>query len=447
MVSRPASLPRRGEWRRATAIAVVLIASAFIQGICDVLATSAVAVQGGNKGIVALWAVDAGIALLGIGSLTAWVDRTDRRSLGIWMLGVFALCYLGVWSQTRGDDPHPMWWGTLGVVDTLQSNLVVLTAWALARDLFDETEAMRLFGLMGGLAYVGTLAGTGLTALVAKGSGGSAWLARVAHMLGLGPDALRLLMDDVDAWLLPLCALVALGTAACLAWLVPQIHTQTPQEREAEPPAPIRYLWQEPTLRGLCGVVTGNAICWTMMSLAVLVGLQSGDASDVGLQRTYGQMRFVGPLAHAVVQALFSGWLLRKFGYGRLFLATPVVLFLNLVMLGVSPSVATAWAASLFIQFVFGAEGAAAHALLVRVPVDLRGRVGAWVTGTLPQLGYLVACVLLFTCDAITGWLHWSARAGLILFVSVAATIACVNVATGVWLRRAFDQDPHSSAA
>ena len=172
------------------------------------------------------------------------------------------------------------------------------------------------------------------------------------------------------------------------------------------------------------------------------MGLQSGDPDDAGMQRTYGQLRFVGPLAHALVQSMFSGWLLLRIGYGKLFLATPVVLLINLLALGVSPGVATAWAASLAIQFVFGAEGAAVHALLVRVPHDLRGRIGAWVTGTLPQLGYLFACILLFLCEAVSSSLELSSRQGLGLFVAVAAFFAAINVATGVWLRRAFGGVP-----
>ena len=141
-MDRPASWPREGEWRRAIAIGSILIASATIQGICDVLATSGV----GERGIVWMWAVDAGIALLGIGALARGVDSVDRRRLGIVLLCVFALSYLLVWTRTMTSANPAFWWGVLGVVDTLQSNLVVLLAWALARDLFNEMEAIRLFG-------------------------------------------------------------------------------------------------------------------------------------------------------------------------------------------------------------------------------------------------------------------------------------------------------------
>lgn len=399
------------------AITAILVVSATIQGICDVLATSGV----GQRGVVYMWAVDAAIALVGIGALARGVDRVDRRRLGVALLWVFAGCYGLVSWLTRNSEQAAFWWGSLGVIDTLQSNLVVLLAWAIARDLFTEGEAVRLFGLLGGLAYIGTLGGTGLAALVAGHAS--------------------------NAWLLPICALLAMAASACVGWLVPpHVQMKRPEAIDTEAPslaalfdtATLRYLWRHPTLRWLSAIEIGNALCWTMMSLAVLLALQNRDASTAGLQRTYAELRFVGPLAHALMQAAFSGWLLRKLGYGRLFLATPLVLLGNLIGLGLAPGLAMAWAASLLIQLVFGAEGAAAHALLVRVPAHRRGRVGTFVMGTLPQVGYLLGCALLLASQWLADLAHLGPSGARQACVGVAALAAGLNVHAGVRLRRAF---------
>lgn len=63
-------------------------------------------------------------------------------------------------------------------------------------------------------------------------------------------------------------------------------------------------------------------------------------------------------------------------------------------------------------------------------------------TGALPQLGYLFADILLFPCEPLSSKLELSGRQGLDLFVAAAAFFAAINVATGVWLRRAFDGVP-----
>lgn len=423
---KPASWPQRGEWRRAIAVSSILIASAMIQGICDVLATSGV----GERGVVYMWAVDAGIALVAIGALARGVDSIDRRKLGIGLLLTFALGYLGVWSQTLTSSNPAFWWGVLGVVDTLQSNLVVLLAWALARDLFNEQEAIRLFGLLGGIAYVGTLAGTAL----------AGWC---AHQVWLGHAA-------TDA-LLPLCAGVAVMTAVILAWLMPhhhQVHPPTPDDdvplslRSLLDGETLRYLWQQPVLRGLSALQVGNSATWTMMSLAVLFSLRAAGSDDADLQAAYAQTRIMGPIAHAFVQAAISGWLLRRLGYGRLFLVTPLVLTLNLVLLGVNPGLMAAWVASLLIQFAFGAEGAAGHALLVRTPGHMRGRVGTFVMGTLPQTGYLLGCGLLFLTRALTDALGWDPLAAMRFTVVISLAVALGNVSAGRWLRRAFAAAP-----
>lgn len=401
----------------------------MIQGICDVLATSGV----GERGVVYMWAVDAGIALLGIGALARGVDSVDRRRLGITLLGIFAACYLFVWTRTLHSAQPAFWWGALGVVDTLQSNLVVLLAWALARDLFNELEAIRLFGLLGGVAYIGTLAGTGLAGFVARRT-----------FFGLAAT---------DA-LLPLCAILALITALVVAWLVPPHHQAKPPEPEADSPLTLhsvldgqtlRYLWEEPTLRWLSALQVGNAASWTMMSLAVLFALRAGGSDNADLQQAYSHVRIVGPLAHAMVQAAISGWLLRRLGYGRLFLLTPLVLLLNLVLLGLAPGLAAAWTASLLIQFAFGAEGAAAHALLVRTPAHMRGRVGTFVMGTLPQIGYLGGCALLFAARWFTDRIGWSQTSAMRFTLAFAVLAALVNVSAGGRLRRAFAEKPEAS--
>ncbi len=421
-MARPTSWPQRGEWHRAVAISAILIASAMIQGICDVLATSGV----GERGVVWMWAVDAAIALVGIGALARGVDSVDRRRLGITLLCVFAACYLFVWHRTLHSATPAFWWGALGVVDTLQSNLVVLLAWALARDLFNELEAMRLFGLLGGVAYAGTLAGTGLAGFVARRT-----------FFGMAATDL----------LLPFCAVLALVTAFGIAWFAPPHHQQKPPEPEPDAPLTLhgvldghtlRYLWEEPTLRWLSALQVGNSASWTMMSLAVLFALRSAGSDNADLQQAYSHVRIMGPLAHAMVQAALSGWLLRRLGYGRLFLLTPFVLLFNLMLLGVAPVLAAAWAVSLLIQFAFGAEGAAAHALLVRTPAHMRGRVGTFVMGTLPQIGYLGGCGLLFATRWFTDLLGWSESNAMRFTIAVGVLTAAVNVSAGQRLRRAF---------
>ena len=398
----------------------------MIQGICDVLATSGV----GERGVVYMWAVDAGIALLGIGILARGVDSVDRRRLGIVLLSLFACAYLLVWTRTLASHSPAFWWGVLGVVDTLQSNLVVLLAWALARDLFSELEAIRLFGLLGGVAYVGTLAGTGLAGFVARRT-----------LFGFAATDL----------MLPLCAALAVMTGLILAWLLPPHQQAKPPENVPEEPtalhalldgSTLRYLWREPTLRWLSALQIGNAASWTMMSLAVLFALRSVGSDHADLQQAYSNVRIVGPLAHATVQAAVSGWLLRRLGYGKLFLLTPLVLLGNLVLLGTAPGLVAAWTTSLLIQFAFGAEGAAAHALLVRTPAHIRGRVGTFVMGTLPQIGYLIGCSLLFATRWFTDTLEWNDSVSMRFTIAFAVGVALINVTAGGRLRRAFAAAP-----
>lgn len=361
------------------------------------------ATSSGFRGVLALWAVDAAIALTGITLLAPWLQRIRPRQLVVTLLIGFGAAIALIWAATRSGHAAPWWWMALGIVNTLQSNLVVLAAWTLARDSFVESQAIRLFGPLNGLAYVGTLVGTGWVALAAGSS--------------------------ETAWLLPGCA--AMFGAAALAVLPlsqPVAHVAVAQEQVS--PA---KLWRIPVVRWLGMLEMGNGVTWTAMSLAVVAVLQLEPGGAGGLQRSYGELKFFGPVVQSLMQITLAGPLLRRVGYGRVLLSTPVALLLGLVGLAVAPGLAAAWLATALLQVAFGAEGAASQATLMKAPASARAAAGAWVTGQLPQVGYLLGCAGLAVGEGVAAVLA-------IPLADSARWMAVAGVATalggiGVWRR------------
>lgn len=383
--------PQPGERRAFAGVALLLVVSAAVQGIGDVLSTAALATSSGLRGVIALWAADAAIALTGITLFAPWLQRIRPRQLAAALLIGFGAAIALIWAATRGGGAAPGWWMALGIVNTLQGNLVVLAAWTLARDTFAESQAIRLFGPLNGLAYVGTLVGTGWVALAAGSTGA--------------------------AWLLPACVVMFGASAVVLPLLSqPVTHVAAPQEQVV--PA---KLWQIPVVRWLGMLELSNGVTWTAMSLAVLAVLQLEPGGPDALQRSYGELKFFGPLLQSLMQITLAGPLLRRLGYGRVLLSTPVALLLGLLGLALMPGLAAAWLATALLQVAFGAEGAASQATLMVAPASMRAAAGAWVTGQLPQVGYLLGCAGL----AIGEWAaaalaiqaadsgRWMAAAGL----------------------------------
>lgn len=414
-------IPHRGEWRRFAAIAVVLTASAMIQGICDVISVSGVVTHAGLDSVLWLWASNALLALTGVSALSLWVDRVARRRLTITLFLTFAGVYVLLWAAMETHLYPAAAYGVLGIVDTVQANMISLAGWALARDLFEEVSAMRLFGLLGSLSYVGTFIGTALTA----GSAGTV----------LAP------------WLLPISAATGIMAASLIAWLVPPdyrpvTHPQAEADAAAHDTTPLRHLWAVPVFRWLTALVLLNALTWTVMSFGVLRQLDaSADGTAAGLERAYGQLRAAGPVVHALVEGVLSAWLLARLGYGGIFLAVPLVLWFNLSILWLVPGVVAAWVATLGLQVVFGAEGGATHALLVRIPAHLRGRASLFMTGSLPQLGYMSGVAVIAVSRRGAAVLDLSPHAQEFAPLMAGTLIASVAFGIGVWLRRLFAAD------
>ncbi len=384
-------------------MALLLVVSAAVQGIADVLSTVALVTSAGYRGVIALWAVDAAIALTGITLLAPWLQRIRPRRLAMALLAGFGAALALIWAATRGGQAAPGWWMAVGIVNTLQSNLVVLAAWTLARDTFAENQAIRLFGPLNGLAYVGTLVGTGWAALAAGSS--------------------------ETAWLLPACAGMLGAAALILPWLShPVLHVAPSQPQQS-----VANLWRHPVVRWLGMLELGNGVTWTVMSLAVVAVLQLEPGGSDALQRSYGELKFFGPLLQSLMQISLAGPLLRRIGYGRVLLSTPVALLLGLLGLALYPGLLAVWLATALLQVAYGAEGAASQATLMKAPESLRAAAGAWVTGQLPQLGYLIGCaglalgegaaVVLAIPAADSG--RWMAAAG----------VATALAGMGVWRR------------
>lgn len=367
----PPNWPASGERRAFGAVALVLMLSAAVQGIADVSATSALADSSGPGAVLLLWSVEAAITWLGIALFAPWLSKVAPRGVAVAVAVGFAVLFALLALVTRSAQAGSGWWILVGVINGLQADLLVLAAWTMARDAFDEPQGKRLFGLLSGLSYIGTVAGSGGTALVAGVAQG--W-----HLMAL-------------------CAGLVFLVVPVAGSVFPHLRHRTSEPDGDEPPARsvLRALVDQPLLRGIGLLQLGNGAAWTAMSLVAILALQLDGDGDASLQRSYGVVRTVGPVVHALAQALLAGALLRRFGYAWTLLITPLALVAALIGLVAAPGATAAWLATLGLQVAFGLEGAAVQVAVLRAPPTVRAEVGAWLTGQLPQVGYLLGSILL----------------------------------------------------
>lgn len=385
--------PRAGEHRTFWGVACLLILSAAVQAMAEVQATSLLADTSGTRGVLLLWAVEALVTWFGIAALAPWLDRVEPRRLAVVVAALLAALLAAVALGARAA-PAPGWWVALGLLNGLQADLLVLAGWTLARDAWTEEQGTRLFGPLSSLAFVGTIGGSAFASVVAGRLAG--W------QLVLGAAALLLLVLVVALWLFPSTPHHVMPAA--------------PSQTEA-----LRWMWSTPLFRRLSLLQLGNGAAWTALSLVTVLALQLDAGGEDALQRSYGGLRTAAPVVNAFIHATVATAALQRLGYGVTLLFAPVWLVCGLALLVWSPVAAAAWVASLGLQVAFGVEGAALQVVVLRADTALRGRVGAVLTGQLPQLGYLLGCGILAAVDLATDrglpqlQVRWLAGCGLAL--------------------------------
>ncbi len=289
--------------------------------------------------------------------------------------------------------------GALSVANTLTSSVLLMAGWALARDCFTVDGAIDHFARLGSLTFVGTLVGTAGTSLIARFTSSLVPVTGLLLLLFFGCAAL------VGA--LPRSSMIQ--TLKGVSILPPpgrMLSSLRPPRRSTAPTAEaswgyvLRMIRQSQTLRSLAALGVVNGVVYTVMAYAVIRVLLESPAHGE-LTEQYGILRFAEPLSHAAVQALFSGWILKRAGIARVFVATPAMLLVIMVLLWVAPVWGVALLCSCLLHAVFAVETPAIGALLVVARPSVQGRLSLLVEGTFYQIGYLVGIGLLVAIEEL----------------------------------------------
>lgn len=387
--------------REFITLGLVLFTAALAQGAVEVVAIGGMVESAGLRPVLLVWTLDS-LAVIGISlGLSPIIDKFDRRKLVSTLAAVIAIMYgaLAAYFAFAPPSLNSFVLGALSVANTLTSSVLLMAGWALARDCFTVKGAIDHFGRLGSVTFVGTLVGTA----------GVAFIARFTTSI-----------VPITAILFVLFTIVALVVAS-----LPKKSLVQAQKGMSILPPPgmmgssirppsrgnidgaeeswayvLRMIRDSQTLRSLATLGVVNGVVYTMMAYAVIRVLLESPAHDE-LTEQYGILRFAEPLSHAIVQGLFTGWILRKAGLGRVFVATPAMLLLIMVLLWVAPVWGVALLCSCLLHAVFAVESPAIGALLVVARPAVQGRLSLLVEGTFYQLGYLVGIGVLIVLEEL----------------------------------------------
>jgi AAA family ATP:ADP antiporter len=402
---------------RFITLALLFFAHAVVGASNEVVATSGFISNLGASQILWVWAADSLIIILASSAYSLIVDRTNRRKLAIGLFAGFSAGYAAVFGLFVFGAPDGLTYTTLKLMNSQQDNLLPLVVGALAADIFTLSESKRLFGLLGGAAIVGELAGNGLAIGVARLFGGN----NTGLLLGNA------------AWLL--------AGALVLAVAVRRIEPATRQAREGErlldvlrggmlfvrDVAVFRYLAISTLLLG---------IGWTVIQYQFLVDLSEAYPETGDLQVSYGIFKIAIPVLLLFVQTVGLRWLMRWWGFKTIFTLMPGVLLFGLTLMLIWPGLITVVIGCYLAQVTSqGINEPSEQSFLGLVPDELRGRMGAFLHGFLYQFGYLLGYILV----GVVLLLVSSPQTSRLIYVSMAWAGLVVAVWAALRIRATYD--------
>jgi ATP:ADP antiporter, AAA family len=262
-----------------------------------------------------------------------------------------------------------VWVNCFGVIAPVQ-------AWSFANSLFDTRQARRLFGLVGAGASLGAI-GAGLLARFLVGPVGG-----TVNMM------------------LVLAALILLA-AAIVTFATARIPRRSPARRGPPPRHPfsdsMRQIAASPYLRLMAALVFLVAIAtqWTAFQLSLVADRRFGGDADA-LTVFFGTFNFALGAIGFLLQLLFAGPALRRFGVAVTILVLPASLGVGSLLILLVPGVWTVLLTNGLDQGIrFSLDKATYELLYLPLPPGLRAPIKNTIDIVVSRVADAVGAVLL----------------------------------------------------
>jgi type IV secretory pathway VirB3-like protein len=395
-------------------LAFLFFVNAMILESNEVVATSGFISNVGVPQILVVWAIDMTIIILTSGVYSLFVDRTKRGRLAVILYFLFFLVYLGLYGLFNTSEGM-VGYGILLVINDQQWLLFPLVIWALANDMFQISEAKRLFPILGIAAFTGGIAGNAIAASVAQISGASYRLLLFSAVL--------ILISGIILMLSLNRMKVTNRPAGDREGILDSLREGLGFVREV----PIfRYLTLAMILLGI-GL---NAIEFDFLSN---VSQQFTSGEDI--QTFYGVFKIAVAIALLILQLFVASRLLNRIGFKNIFTVFPTAMIAGLTLAFFFPSILGVVVGNYIVRVTkVGIDEPSIKAFQGLVPDERRGRVSAFMDGYLYPLGSILSCILVGSTmiavanNTLTQQSARSIYLGVAIFAAVIALISASRI-------------------
>ncbi len=368
-----------GEARLVFLMAFLLFANSFALEVSDVVAVSGFLSKVGVTPFLIVYIITFILIMITAGLQTLIVDRYKRATLMRWMSITLAIAYIGLRLLFYFGAPSWLSYSLLYILSDQQWLFFPLIFWILANDIFDHTQAKRLFPLMATGGYLGQIAGLSLAA------------AAPALFSKLGISSLELLTLNVVIYVMT-WALVTYGlNRVKVRETFQHVHTIRETLNEGWD-----FVKEVPLFRYLSLSTLGIAIAVIVLEYRFFFvsDKQLPDADT--FQTFYSLFRLGGTLISLFLQGFITSRLISRLHLRNSFIIFPVLMGVGIAAMIGWPGLVTAT-----IGFAVARVGkntideSARKALLTLVPEERRGRVSVFMDSYVFAVGIIIGAVLI----------------------------------------------------
>ncbi|MGQ9908992.1 MAG: Npt1/Npt2 family nucleotide transporter [Candidatus Flexifilum sp.] len=356
-------------------LALLLFFNSMILESNEVVATSGFISSIGVSQILLVWAIDMTIVIVTSGIYSLFVDNTDRRRLVISLYFGFSIIYLLLYGFFNVGAGSMIGYGVLLVINDQQWLLFPLVIWALANDMFNISEAKRLFPILGSAAFIGGMVGNGLAAATAQ-------------------------IVTTNYTLLLFNAVLILGGGALLFFALRRIALTTKRSRSAEKVSEVLqeglgFIREVPIFRYLTFAMILLGIGLNAIEFEFLRSVFSTYSDPGQLQTFYGTFKIAVAIGLLIIQGFVATWLLNRLGFKYIFVILPVIMLSGLIAALMWPGLLGIVLGNYLVRVSKnGLDDPSIKAFQGLVPDERRGRVSAFMDGYLYPIGSIIGCVI-----------------------------------------------------
>jgi len=411
-----------GEAGLVIVMAILLLGNSLSQQLSEITAISNFLSTGGVNQILIVWLVDS-LVILGItGMQSLVIDRFSRIKLTKWLLIILGLLFILLRILFLFQTPKWFIYALMYVISEQQYLFVPLVFWVLANDVFDMSQAKRLFPLIASGGFAGRLIGIGVAAVMPFLS---------LRLPAMKPEDLLIFITLIY---LIIYIFFAEGMRKVKTRQTVQAH-QTVRETLSEGQDFVREV---PSFRYLTLAILAIGIIITVIDFRFLVVSNATFPDPNRFQTFYSLYRLALTLVAIVIQGSMTSRLIEGLGLKNTFLILPVILLMASALPMAVPTILfITGGISLARLSQATVDESARKAFQALVPEERRGRVSMFMDSYLFAGGTILGCLITGTV-VVVGVLSGSSTYHYI-YLGIAVLASILSIWFTLKMRSVYD--------